>query len=223
MLSITKDLKELYPDAIFGIMTVEVTGNDTDRESFLKLEQEILDELTRTNQNYDRKKFILTEPVCHYVKYYKRFKKTYPVLLQLESILLKGRKIPSAGPLVESMFLSEVKNLLLTAGHDMDKLQLPLEVTVAKGGESFEGMGQKSQVLTKDDMLVKDQEGIISGILNGPDNRTSITTNTTKVLYFVYGTDGITYEQMKQHLCDIKDCLITYLPQITIESLEVLS
>ena len=60
-----------------------------------------------------------------YAAYYKRFKKTYHVQLQLESIAFKGKPIPSVAALVEAMFMAEVKNMLLTAGHDLDALQLP--------------------------------------------------------------------------------------------------
>ena len=45
---------------------------------------------------------IASHPVLKvYGEYYKRFKKTYHVQLQLESIVLKGKSIPSVASLVE--------------------------------------------------------------------------------------------------------------------------
>jgi hypothetical protein len=35
--------------------------------------------------------------------------------------------------LVEAMFIAEVKNMLLTAGHDLDAVQLPITLDVSKG------------------------------------------------------------------------------------------
>ena len=72
-----------------------------------------------------------------YDAYYKRFKKTYHVQLQLESIAFKGKSIPSVAALVEAMFMAEVKNMLLTAGHDLDTLQLPARLDVTKGDEVY--------------------------------------------------------------------------------------
>src|SRR4030095_13729432 len=71
-----------------------------------------------------------------YNNHYRRFKKSYHVQLQLESILWKGKSIPSVSALVEAMFMAEMKNMLLTAGHDLDVLSLPLTLDVSKGTES---------------------------------------------------------------------------------------
>ena len=60
-----------------------------------------------------------------YDTYYKRFKKTYHVQLQLESIVFKGKSIPSVAALVEAMFMAEIKNMLLTAGHDLEACRCP--------------------------------------------------------------------------------------------------
>jgi len=81
---------------------------------------------------------VASHPVLQiYSEYYKRFKKTYHVQLQLESIVLKGKSIPTMAALVESMFMAEVKNMLLTVGRDLDTLQLPLTLDVTTGKESF--------------------------------------------------------------------------------------
>ena len=68
-----------------------------------------------------------------YRDYYKRFDKTYHVQLQLESLLFKGKSIPSVAGLVDAMFMAEMKDWLLTAGHDLDSLQLPLRLEATTG------------------------------------------------------------------------------------------
>ena len=70
----------------------------------------------------DRAAITALETIRAYAAYYKHFDKTYHVQLQLESIVFKGKAIPSVAALVETMFMAEVKNMLLTAGHDLDKL-----------------------------------------------------------------------------------------------------
>jgi DNA/RNA-binding domain of Phe-tRNA-synthetase-like protein len=163
-----------------------------------------------------------TEPICHYINYYKKFKNTYPVLLQLESILLKGKKITKVGAFIETMFLSEVSNLLLTAGHDADTMQKPFCIDIAKGGESFEGISGRNQIMTKDDLYLTDSENIVSSILNGPDYRTRITDKTKNALYFVYGVDGVSQEQIKKHFGDLKYYLSIFLPDCTIDYIDII-
>src|SRR5262245_24144930 len=66
-----------------------------------------------------------------YVRYYKRFSKTYHVQLQLESIVLKRKSLPSVSPLVDANFTAEVETLVLTAGHDAQKLERRVDRRVA--------------------------------------------------------------------------------------------
>lgn len=67
---------------------------------------------------------------------------------QLESIL-KGKGIPSVQHLVEAMFMAELKNAILTAGHDLDKLSLPLRAQVCSGAESFVAMGGRDTLMVE--------------------------------------------------------------------------
>ncbi|WP_227450757.1 phenylalanine--tRNA ligase beta subunit-related protein [Clostridioides sp. ES-S-0108-01] len=119
------------------------------------------------------------------------------------------------------MFLAELKNLLLTAGYDFDKIELPLRIDVANGSEHFYGIGGKEQVLTKYDLFLSDNIGILSSILNGPDNRTSITKDTKNIMYFVYGADRISEKQIQDHLNDIKDYISSAFSDLKVSSINI--
>lgn len=142
-------------------------------------------------------------------------------MFQLESILLKSKGIPDVGITIESMFLAELKNLLLTAGHDLDKIEFPLKVDLANGSEHFYGIGGKEQILTKDDLSLSDNIGILSSILNGPDNRTAITKDTKNIMYFVYGSNRISKKQIQDHLNDIKDYISSAFPDLKVNSIDI--
>ena len=68
-------------------------------------------------------------------------------MLQLESVALKNRNLPRISALVSAMFAAELKNQLLTAGHDISKLQRPVVLNIATGNESYTGMNGKVQNL----------------------------------------------------------------------------
>jgi DNA/RNA-binding domain of Phe-tRNA-synthetase-like protein len=156
-----------------------------------------------------------------YNTYYKRFKKSYHVQLQLESILWKGKSIPSVFALVEAMFMAEVKNMLLTAGHDLDKLLMPLTLDVSKGTETYVLMRGEQQTLKPDDMFISDQSGIISNIIYGPDQRTQITGDTRNVIFTVYAPEGIDEQTVMKHLEDIRDYVMIIAPQAKVELIKV--
>ncbi len=221
MINISEDVRRLYPGIQFGSLVVKGLGKSTNKEAFTELKKEEISELIINYKDYERNKFINTEPMMQYRNYYKKYNKTYHLLLQLESVVLKGRSVPDAGAFVEAMFLAELKDLILTAGHDMDALSTPLNLKIAKGGESFTGISGQVQALSENDLYLEDQLGILSSIINGPDDRTRISSKTKRVMYFAYGVQNITRQQIMQHLNRIKDYLAIYAPDASFEDIMI--
>ena len=170
---------------------------------------------------YDRSQFEALPAMQAYQTYYKLYKKTYHVLLQFESLVLKGKSIPTGAALVEAMFMAEVENMLLTAGHDLDSLKLPVQVKAASGSEIYTLMNGQQQVLKSGDMYITDGLGIISSIIYGPDNRTQIKADTQSVLFTVYGPPGIKPGMVMHHLETIRDNVLVVSPDARVELLQV--
>jgi DNA/RNA-binding domain of Phe-tRNA-synthetase-like protein len=161
------------------------------------------------------------EPIKAYNAYLKPFKKTYPVQLQLESVVFKDKSIPQVAALVEVMFMAELEDLLLTAGHDMDALQLPLAIEVASGGERYVGLMGEEQSMKAGDMMTSDREGIISSVVYGPDQRTRITSETRDVLFTTYAPSGVTPAAVREHLEHIRSNVLLVAPEAETEILDV--
>lgn len=218
----TAAVNEVYPEAKFGYLIVDGLQGNSDRAEMNAMIAEELQQLKLAYPNYDRKQVLAAEPFCHYSAYYKKFKKTYHVLGQLESILLKEKSIPLVGPAVEAMFLAEVKHHLLTAGHDFAALEGPLIIDVAKTPLTYQGLSKKEQTIVSEDLYVSDQSGAITSIIKGPDFRTRITKDTEKALYFIYGVPGITKEQILGELQSIADYLTRVIPTVHVEQMKVI-
>ena len=221
MLIIHENLKKIYPNAKLGILVMKDVKNLFEDSAFIKAKISVTKQLLMQYENYNRKDFVKSEPVCHYINYYKQFKKTYPVLLQLESVVLKSCPLPNVSTLVESMFLAELKNLLLTAAHDLDKIQFPIELNLAEGGESFVGISGKQQSTTSNDMMLCDKEGIISSILNGPDSRTQITSDTKNALFYTYVPNCIDDNTIYNHLNDIISYVSIFAPDAKVDLINI--
>jgi len=155
MIGITQLVKSIYPKAKFGSMVVGGISNIAERSTMNHIVDTELEQIKLKYPNYQRQAALMTEPLCYYAAYYKRYKKSYHVLGQLESILIKGRSIPPVGAPIEAMFIAEVKNLLLTAGHDLDLIKGTLTVDVATECISYAGLSGKEQQLVCDDSHVK--------------------------------------------------------------------
>ncbi|MEE9215867.1 MAG: phenylalanine--tRNA ligase beta subunit-related protein, partial [Anaerolineales bacterium] len=157
-----------------------------------------------------------------YDTYYKQFGKTYHVQHQLESVVFKNRAIPKVAALVEAMFMAELKNLMLTAGHDWNAIEEPIRIDVATGTESYIRMNGEEQTVKAGDMMIADETDIVSCIVYGPDRRTRIRPETERVVFTVYAPPGIAEKDVRLHLEDIRKNVTVIAPGATVDSIETL-
>jgi len=213
--------KASYPGASIGILIMHDVLNPKRHAALEERKEELETELRSRFSGYDRSALRAIPAFQAYGAYYKRFKKTYHVQLQLESIILKGKSIPRSAALVEAMFVAELESLLLTAGHDMQAVHMPVSVNVADGSESYVRLDGQEQKLKPDDMIIRDAQGILSSIIYGPDYRTRITSETRQVLFTTYAVPGIKEQTVRQHLEDIQANILLFAPTAQVELLEV--
>lgn len=221
LFEVTSAWKSAFPGAHAGVLVMRDAANPAHHPALEEKKAELEERLRRQFSGQDRSALTGHPILKIYNEYYRHFKKTYHVQLQLESVVWKGKAIPSVASLVEAMFMAEMKNMLLTAGHDLDILQLPLSLDVSKGTESYTQMRGEEQILKAGDMMISDRLGIISNIIYGPDRRTQITSETRNVVFTVYAPDGIDEQTINAHLKDIRESVKLTAPRSQTEMLEV--
>ena len=87
MLIISDEIKKVYPEALLGILAMRKVCNPNQNEELNRCKLELESDLRKKFAKLDRTDLKKMEPLKTYHDYYKRFKKTYQVLLQLESIV----------------------------------------------------------------------------------------------------------------------------------------
>jgi len=138
-----------------------------------------------------------------YSSYYKKFKKNYHVLFQLESVISNKRPLPPAASLVQVMFMAELDNMLLTAGHDFTAVEMPLSIGLAKGSETYTLMNGAQQTPQPHDMCMADRRAVISSVIYGPDHRTRLTPATQSAMFVVYLPPSLSANLISKHMTDI--------------------
>jgi DNA/RNA-binding domain of Phe-tRNA-synthetase-like protein len=213
--------KTAFPDAHVGILVMHGVTNPPVHPE-LELRKRALEHRLRARfAGGDRKSIEALPAILAYTAYYKPFKKTYHVQHQLESIAFKGKGLPSVAGLVEAMFMAELNNQLLTAGHDLDVVRLPITVHVSEGTERYVVLRGEEQALKAGDMFIADQQGVISNILYGPDQRTRLTAGTRNALFTVYAPRGIPAQAVHDHLQEIREYADIVSPDARVELLRV--
>lgn len=196
--------KSANPGAVIGILEVSGIDNAVEAPALEAEKRQVEQRLRSRYAGFTRRDFLAEITLAAYEQYYKRFDKTYHVQLQVESLVLKGKNLPSVSPLVDATFAAEVETFVLTAGHDVRRLQPPLTIDVTRDGDSMPLMNGTVKELRPGDMLMRDQQGIICTILYGQDNISPISRATTHALYVAYAPAGVTTEQVEKQLAGIE-------------------
>ncbi len=219
MLIVTQGWKDRFPGAVVGVLAMTGVANPKSHAGLDARKREIEQSIRSRYAGMERAELRELERMGVYAAYYKKHKKSYHVLLQVESVL-KGKPIPSISGLVEANFMAELKNQLLTAAHDADSLQRPITLDVSAGTEEFMQMTGNRQVLKEGDMVISDGDGVMSCIIYGPDRRTKITPETSSAVYTTYAPAGIGEAAVRDHLGDIRDNVLLFAPDAEVQHLD---
>jgi len=147
------------------------------------------------------------EPFRAYRDYFARWGRTYPVILQVESVAVKGRSLAMGDPLLEAMFIAELESGVLTACHDVGAQLGRLRLSAATGAERFVLLGGKEKPIPAGDLILGDELGIVASVLLGPDDRTRVVPATSEALFVAYGPPGGGSPRVEEHLRDLGSCL----------------
>lgn len=222
MIRISPNWKAQERDSSVGLLAIRGAPNVPDNLELKKAKKVLEEELRVRYAGMDRKA-LREEPVlAAYDAFYRRFRKSYHVQLQLESVVIKGKPIFSPSALVTCMFMAELKTGMLTAAHDFDSLDLPLTAEIATGEETYQQLNGTKKQLKAGDLYIRDQQGILSSVIYGPDHRTQIRPDTVNSLFTTYGPPGISASQIEAQLEILEGYIKLFAPKAVREQLVVL-
>ena len=180
---------------------------------YLAAEETILSDMRQRFEGLDRKALKALKPMDAYTAYYKRFGQNYPLIQQLESTLRGDKQLEADSPFIRAMFLAEMNSMLLTAGHDIEKLRLPVSLRIANGDEAYISISGRETIAVKGDAYICDREGVLSSILRGPDERTRITAETTDALFTAYAPTGVEANAVLTMLDELERLIRLFAPE----------
>jgi len=219
----TERWRKAYPGAMVGILGMHGLANPDLDTALQDRATQMETQIRARFAGSDRTRLVVIPTLQAYASYYKRFGKTYHVQLQLESVLFKGRSIKGPCAIVHAMFIAELKNQLLTAGHDLETVQGGIVVDVSQGTERYTLLNGEEQTLKAGDMFIRDEASILSSIIYGPDQRTRITSETRAVIFTVYAPPGIPKAEIKTHLSDLEANVRVFSPRAEVDTREILA
>lgn len=218
---ITEEWRRAFPGAAVGLLEISGADNTRPCAALDRRKQEVEARLRASFAGHTRKDLLSLPVMAAYDRYYSRFRKTFHVLLQLESIVLKGKSLPRISPLVDANFLSEVETLVLTAGHDADLLVQPVSIDVSREGDLITQMNGEIREMYAGDMIMRDAGAVSCSVIYGQDNRSPISPRTTRALYVAYAPAGVPVEAVDRHLGSIEESVRACCPGAAVEQRRV--
>ncbi|MFX0086953.1 MAG: phenylalanine--tRNA ligase beta subunit-related protein [Candidatus Hodarchaeota archaeon] len=194
LINLTHNLKKNYPSSNFGSLIIRDVQNRKRNETLEERKRDLEKKIIKSIGEVDKDSMII-----YYNNYFKIWKKIYPIEYQIKTIK-NGGNLPQVSVLVDSMFISELKNKILTSGHDLDAIQGDLTFDVSKGGEKYLQLNGRERKLKKNDIVLKDNEGVLASILYGPTKRTSISLKTENTLYLAWCPYSMDEQLILDHL-----------------------
>jgi DNA/RNA-binding domain of Phe-tRNA-synthetase-like protein len=204
-ISATAEWRAAHPGAIIGLLEMSGVANGDPSPRLNERKREMEARVRERYRGFTRRDFLSLPVMAAYAQYYKRFDKTYHVLQQVESIVSKGKSLPNVSPLVDANFMAEVDTLVLTAGHDVDKLHGAISIDVSRDGDQLTQMDGTPKAIRAGDMIMRDAKSICCSILYGQDNRSPISVGTSHVLYVAYAPAGVPAAAVEAHLGAIEE------------------
>ncbi len=204
LIAVTDEWRTTHPGAVIGVLELSGVVNTHPALPLDERKRETEARMRARYCGFTRQDFLALPVMAAYDRYYTRFNKTYHVQLQVESIVLKGKALPTISPLVDANFMAEVETFVLTAGHDAAKLHGAMVIDVAREGEQITQMSGVAKALRAGDMIMRDATGVRCSIIYGQDNRSLISPATSQVLYVAYAPPGVPADTVEAHLRTIE-------------------
>lgn len=189
-----------FPGAFVAALTMRGVANPPITEALEAAKRDLESQLAAGWVGKTRADIRADPILAIYDAYYKRFGQNYHVQMQVESVALKGKPIPSRAALVEAMFMAELSTGILTAVHDLDVLEGDVVADVAAGAETYTRYDGVAERCKPGDMFIRDGIGVLTSVVQGPTTHARVTPETVNAMFCLYALPGIPESLVATHL-----------------------
>jgi len=200
-LSITDAYRCLFPNLSFGIGTIQNCTYFEKNESFKLYKRELLRKMKR-RANLAQ----IQEWINLYDQFFKEWGYPCPLPGHFKRTIEMG--FPIVNLFIDTHIIAEMCHGILMAIQDLDRFQANWKLDLANESETFQGVSGKMIHCKEEEIVLRDQEGIVCSLFQGPDFRTKINASSKNIVVYVFTAPGIEEEQVSNGI------------QLAIETLE---
>jgi DNA/RNA-binding domain of Phe-tRNA-synthetase-like protein len=141
----------------------------------------------------------------------------------LISRVLKGQPLPRINALVDLYNAVSVRHLVPVGGEDRDRLEGPLRLTVAAGGEPFDprGDGSENEPAAAGEIIWRDDRSVTCRRWNWRQGRrTQLTTGTTSAFFVLDRLGGLEIPELHSAVDELEALLRQRWPNCGVQRIQ---
>lgn len=210
---IDQSLIELFPDTKIGLLLAEGIDNSNtspDISILLIEEQEKCRNLLASEQISSIPK------IKDWREAYRAFGfKPSSYRSSIEALIkrvLQGKNLPSINPVVDLYNLISIRYLIPIGADDLDQIEGNINLTIAKGNETFLKLGSDTtEMAQKGEVVYRDDKEVLCRCWNYREcEKSKITEVTTNICLVFEGLESTTKEEIVKSIADLKELLSKY-------------
>jgi DNA/RNA-binding domain of Phe-tRNA-synthetase-like protein len=192
-LTMTGTYRQRFPGLAFGIGTIQSCTYFEKNESFKLYKRELLRKMRRKATLAQ-----LEERINLYDQFFNEWGYSCPLPGHFKRAVEMG--FPIVNLYIDSHIMAEMCHGILMAIQDLDCFQGEWKLDLAQEGETFEGVLGKIIRCKEDEIVLRDGEGIVCSLFQGPDFRTRVEPKSMNIVVYVFTAPGIQEEQVSNGL-----------------------
>jgi len=192
-LHITDAYRQRFPDLAFGIGTIQACTYFEKNESFKLSKRELLRKMRRRTNLAQ-----LEEWINLYDQFFKEWGYPCPLPSHFKRTIEMG--FPIVNLFIDTHIIAEMCHGILMAIQDMDRFQGEWKLDLAQEGETFQGVSGKMIRCKEDEIVLRDKEGIVCSLFQGPDYKTRVEPASRNIVVYIFTAPGIQEEHVSNGL-----------------------
>jgi DNA/RNA-binding domain of Phe-tRNA-synthetase-like protein len=188
-LIITDAYRLRFPNLSFGIGTIQDCTYFEKSDSFKLYKREFLRKMRRKPSLAQ-----IEERINLYDQFFKEWGYPCPLPGHFKRTIEMG--FPIVNLYIDTHIIAEMYHGILMAIQDLDRFQGKWRLDLASEGETFQGVSGNMIRCKKEEIVLRDEEGIVCSLFQGPDFRTKVDGSSKDIVVYVFTAPGVQEEQI---------------------------
>jgi DNA/RNA-binding domain of Phe-tRNA-synthetase-like protein len=182
-----------FPNLAFGIGTIQDCTYFEKSDSFKLYKRELLRKMRRKANLIQ-----IEERINLYDQFFKEWGYPCPLPGHFKRTIEMG--FPIVNLYIDAHIIAEMYHGILMAIQDLDRFNGEWRLDLSKEGEVFQGVSGRRLYCKEEEIVLRDEEGIVCSLFQGPDFRTKVDASTKNIAIYVFTAPGIQEEYVANGL-----------------------